>query len=209
MSLKLLKILEQSKIIWKCDENDKYHPLLTSGLHSNIYVNTTRLIESPVLTNMFLREYVTNSIIARLQNCDYLVGIESCGIPIAYMLPMIFPKLSVPRIIFVKKEGFYDSYWSDLNGKVIFVDDIVTTGGTLAKILATTRRSNIKVNGIFCLFNRSGQSFVFTKGKAIPIISCFDLKAESWHPSDCPLCEKGSKPISPKKHWSNIQKHDT
>jgi len=201
----LKKVLERAKILWKVDENSKYHPLLTSGLHSDLYLNTTKLLQSPGLTRMFLTEYVDDKIIDFLSECDYLVGIESGGIPIVYMMSMLFPKLSVPKVIFVPKRGFRESYWPDIDGKIVFVDDLITTGSTIAKLISTLpKKKSIRVKGIFTLFKRMTDDSILVKGHLIRIKSCLEVMGHEWVPSECPLCKAGSKPIRPKKEWNSV-----
>ena len=204
---KLFSILRQNHILWQTDKTQLYHPLLTSGLHSDLYINCCKLLESPNLTSMFLREFVTDSILSKLKDISVFIGVQSGGIPISYMLPMVFPQLSTSKFIFVVKSGFNDhSYWNpdELLSPIIIVDDLITTGSTIRTILSSASISD-KISAIFCLFNRSGLNFLEVDNREIPIIACVNIDAQKWEESECLLCKSGSIPIRPKLKWNLVE----
>ena len=202
---KILNLLLQTRVIWRVQVKDKpkYHPELTSGQHSDLYVNVPKLLESPNITRMFLESCVTQETIKKMSECEYIVGIESGGVPLAYVLPSIFPQLSTCKVLFIPKNYRKKAYWnfSNLNGKVFLVDDVVTTGSTIARVTEERRLRLKNVKGVFCLFNRSEDQTLFIRGWKLKVYPCLNVKPHTWSKFNCPLCKQGSKAVRPKQKW--------
>ena len=132
----LKKSLENAPIINKGKYQYIIHPL-TDGIPK---------IEPKLL------EEVTNkmsNIIKKYENIDKIVTIEAMGIPLASVLSL---KMNIPfsiirkrkygleNEIYVKQETGYSKSKLYLNGfkageKIIIVDDVLSTGGTLKSVL--------------------------------------------------------------------------
>ena len=89
--------------------------------------------------------------------------------------------------IFVIKRG-YDKLIFGKN--ILVVEDILTTGGTVKKVVKITRDFGVNVIGVGALFNRG---FVLSKdvGDILKVVSLMNLRFDSWDREVCPLCAKG------------------
>jgi orotate phosphoribosyltransferase len=88
---------------------------------------------------------------------------------------------------FVIKRG-YDKL---IRGKrVLVVEDVLTTGGTVAKVVAAARMSGCNIIGVGALVNRGG---VTEKDLGdVPVLhALLDMPMDSWAETDCPLCKNG------------------
>lgn len=75
-----------------------------------------------------------------------------------------------------------------LEGAGVFVvDDVLTTGGTIGKLVDACRQAGLRVEGILIGCNRSDIERVFD---GIPVWSLFTIKMEQYDPDKCPLCVK-------------------
>ncbi len=88
---------------------------------------------------------------------------------------------------FVIKHG-YDKF---IAGKrVLVVEDVMTTGGSVKKVIAATRAIGGTVVGLGVLCNRGGIT-AHDVGDIPRLFSLLDVKLEAWDPADCPLCKNG------------------
>jgi orotate phosphoribosyltransferase len=79
----------------------------------------------------------------------------------------------------------------DPGERVLIVEDVVTTGGSAAEVLALARTAHATVVGVACLVDRT------TTQPAFRLHSLVRIEARDWAPEDCPLCAAGEPLISP------------
>jgi adenine phosphoribosyltransferase len=155
----LKKSLEKSLVIKKGKYSYMVHPL-TDGI--------------PLVEPQLLREIV-NEMKHRVRlffPFDKILTIEAMGIPIASALSL---DLNIPFVIVRKrpykfideieinqKTGYSESKLF-INGlgtgdKIIIVDDIISTGGTLTSIISVLKKKNIEIMGIIVLFDKGDKA---------------------------------------------------
>jgi orotate phosphoribosyltransferase len=82
--------------------------------------------------------------------------------------------------------------------KVLVVEDVTTTGGSVRKVLNLVRQLGATPIAVAALVDRSGGTIEFD----IPFEKLMSLNLESYEPEKCPLCAKAvpiDKPGSSKK----------
>ena len=72
--------------------------------------------------------------------------------------------------------------------RVLLVDDILTTGGSIRETVAALERENVEIVGIGVLVDRSAGKVRFDPYPLVPLLS---LEIEAWDAADCPLCRAG------------------
>src|SRR3989338_3924826 len=74
--------------------------------------------------------------------------------------------------------------------KVLVVEDLTTTGGSVKKVVEAVRAAGSEVVGVVVLANRGG---VTAKDIGDPPVfeALVDVELESWEAADCELCKKG------------------
>jgi len=88
---------------------------------------------------------------------------------------------------FIIKRG-YDKL---IAGKrVLVVEDLLTTGGSVRKVVAAVRAVGGIVVGVGVLCNRGGVTPA-ALGDVPKLTALIDLEMEAWDEADCPLCKKG------------------
>lgn len=155
------------------------HFLLTSGRHSNRYIEKFRLLEQPQLTSRLCAE------IARRFADD---GIECVIGPVTGGIILAF---EVARHLGCR--AFYAERAKDGNGfelrrgftmrpgeKVLVVEDIVTTGGSVRQVVETVREAGAEVVGVALLVDRSGGNADFGAERVEPLLR---MNIQSW-PAD-------------------------
>ena len=162
----------------------KGHFLLTSGLHSPVYWEKFRVLQSPTYTEQLCRLISAHY---RKERVDVVAGPTTGGIIIAFE---VAKQLGV-RGIFAEKEGptdraFRRGFNVNPGERVLIVDDILTTGISIRQVIAAVNKlGGTTIIGIGVLVDRSEQKVDF----GVPLFSCLRSVTQTYKPEDCPLCQ--------------------
>ena len=165
------------------------HFLLASGRHSDQYLEKFDLLRQPSVASRVLAGLAES--LAHLK-IDLVVGPTTGGILLAFELAR---QLGLPAAYAERKsEGmagreFRRGTTFRPGAKVFVIDDILTTGGSIAETLNALAEYPVEVVGIAVLADRSGGSVRFGD---VPLMPLLTLNIESWPPDTCPLCTAGA-----------------
>jgi orotate phosphoribosyltransferase len=160
------------------------HFLLTSGLHSPIYWEKFRVLEQPRYTERLCRIIATHF---QDQNVQLVAGPTTGGVIISYEVAR---QLGL-RSIFAEREGdtrvFRRGFEIIPGERVLVVDDILTTGGSVREVISEVKRKGGQLVGVGVLVDRSEGAVDF----GAPLFSCHKTSVPTYRPEECPLCRKG------------------
>ncbi|MFC1897127.1 orotate phosphoribosyltransferase [Chloroflexota bacterium] len=167
------------------------HFLLASGLHSPVYWEKFRVLESPSYTEQLCHMIVNHF---QKQNIQVVAGPTTGGILLAFETAR---QLGV-RGIFAEKESateraFRRGFRINSGERVLIVDDILTTGSSIHQVIAAVTKQGGIVIGIGVLVDRSAQGVEF----GVPLFSCLRSITPTYTPQDCPLCAKNISLVKP------------
>jgi orotate phosphoribosyltransferase len=162
------------------------HYLLTSGLHSPVYWEKFRVLQSPVYTEQLCRMIAAKFMD---QNVEVVAGPTTGGIIIAYETAR---QLGV-RGIFAEKDesndraerAFRRGFMIKPGERVLIVDDILTTGGSVNQVISAVKQLGGNIIGIAVLVDRSTKGIDF----GVPFFSCLRASTVAYKPEDCPQCK--------------------
>lgn len=168
------------------------HVVYTSGKHGKSYVNKDAIYPHTELTaricEAMAKPFLPIEIDAVLAPA---IGGVILGHGVATALSRYHRKdiLSVyaeqtPEKGFVIKRG-YDALIR--NKKVLVVEDVLTTGGSVKKVIEVARSIPCEVVGVSALCNR-GNLTAELLGNIPRLQSLFHIQLEAWEASECPLC---------------------
>jgi len=160
------------------------HFKLTSGLHSGQYLEKFQVLQWPKYTELLCKE-----IAERFKNdsIQVVVGPVTGGIILAYE---VAKKLGVRGIFTEREEGkmaLRRGFKIGPGERVLIVEDIITTGGSVFEVLEALKPSGGNIIGVGLLADRSGGKIDFGVKKE----ALLTLKVENYQPEKCPLCAKG------------------
>jgi orotate phosphoribosyltransferase len=169
----------------------KGHFLLTSGLHSPVYWEKARVLQFPEYTEKLCGMIADHF---RKQDIGIVAGPTTTGIILAYEVAR---QLGV-RSIFAEKEDsgervFRRGFHLDPGERVLIVDDILTTGGSIREVMEAINKLKGSVAGIGVLVDRSTQKIDF----GVPLFSCHRTEVITYKPEECPLCSAGIPLVKP------------
>ena len=158
------------------------HFLLTSGRHSPVYWEKFKVLQFPHYTQQLCRLIADRF---RKQEIQVVAGPTTGGIILAFEVAR---QLGVRGIFAEKEKGkeraFRRGFSIDPSERVLIVDDILTTGGSIREVMAAVARLGGITIGIGVLVDRSEQNIEF----GVPLFSCLRVETVAYSPQDCPLC---------------------
>lgn len=158
------------------------HFLLSSGRHSDVYIEKFRLLEQPELTEQFAHALANHF---RISSPDLVVGPLTGGVLVAHEVgkdlgcPIAFPERLEGRMEW--RRGFA----IEPEQRVLICEDVITTGLSVGEVKAAVEREGGIVIGIGTLIQR-GEAHLSPSPYAV-----VKLALESYAPEDCPLCKQG------------------
>jgi orotate phosphoribosyltransferase len=89
-----------------------------------------------------------------------------------------------------KEQIFTRNYDKLVSGKkVLIVEDITTTGGSIIKVIKSVKEAGGMIAGIVVLANRDPDNINSTT-LGFPFEAIAEIKLYAWDEKDCPLCKK-------------------
>ena len=161
------------------------HFLLTSGLHSNVYIEKFRILEDPHSLDQMCDAMAD---IVQNKNVDLVLGAAIGGILIA---GGVGRKLGKKHIFSERISGKMElrrGFSISKGERIVIVDDIITTGGSIFELIRLAEDFEAQIIHVVNLVDRSPGGIVFE----YPSTALLNLPSESFEPNDCPLCKKGT-----------------
>jgi len=177
---------DYNKTFKKLGAVQKGHFVLTSGNHSDTYVQCARILENPKVTAKLSKELIKPWI---SQGIDVVVGPALGGIVLSYELarPLKAKAMYLERVDgkLALRRGFTVS----ADSKIIVAEDVITTGGSVKEVIDVLAQRGAQVLGIISLVDRRPEKSDQIFG--IRYNSVIQVNPPIYQPADCPLCKKG------------------
>ena len=157
------------------------HFLLSSGLHSDSYLEKFRIFEQPKIHETLITEILTHFDVS---NVETVLGPALGGVIMASEAARQIGS----RAVFSEKE---DSKLTLRRGfklsegeKILILDDIVTTGGSVKETIVIAEKAGAEIIGIGILADRSGGRADF----GYEHYALMNLDLPVYKPEECPMC---------------------
>ncbi|MDD3476436.1 MAG: orotate phosphoribosyltransferase [Sulfurimonas sp.] len=197
--------MDIKKIYMDSDALLEGHFKLSSGNHSQFYLQSAKVLEDPKTAKLLadaLAVQIKKSGLKIDTVCAPALGGLIAGFALATALDVrsIFAervdgKMSLRRGFEIKK-----------GERVLMCEDIITTGGSAMEAAAVVKSLGGEIVGVAALANRGfckrENSEITTKPNCklpqdIPFFALDDFTFEMYSPDECPLCKLGSQAIKP------------
>ena len=170
------------------------HFVLSSGLHSNKYIQCAKLLSFPN-TSKKICHSLGKKIKKKFKKIDLILSPAMGGIIIGYEIGRILNKETIfcERVNkkFVLRRGFKIKK----NSKVLIVEDVITTGKSSLECVNLIKKAKAKLVGFACIIDRSNKKNLKIKNK--PLISQLKIEADTFHRKKLPLSLKKIPVTSP------------
>lgn len=195
------------------------HFVGTSGRHMSLYVNKDALYPHTKETSRMGELFAEKN---KDLDIDVVVAPALGGIILSTWTAYHLSNLKKREILGVytektpdKNQIFTRGYDALVKGKnVLVIEDNVTTGGSVKKVVNSVREAGGNVVAVCVMFNRNLN--ITSETIEAPFSSLAVIEAESWEEKDCPLCKQnvpidtrvghGKKYLEAKEKLTNIPK---
>lgn len=166
------------------------HFRLTSGLHSDVYLQSALVLQYPehaaalgaALAAPF-KEVGAATVLAPA------IG----GILVAHEVARALGL----RCLFTERENgvmmLRRGFALQAGERCLVVEDVMTTGGSIQEVAECVERAGGVVVGVGSLIDRSGGAAQFT----VKRVALASIETKTWRPEACPLCTSGSQAVKP------------
>ncbi len=164
------------------------HFRLTSGRHSNQYMQCAQVLQYPHYTEQLCRHLADKF---ENEKAEVVIGPAMGGIIVSYEVAR---QLKVPGIFCERQDGemmLRRGFEIKPGQKVLVVEDVVTTGGSVDEVIKIVQDAGGVVAGVGVLVDRSNGKVDF--GVRKEAVLTMDIK--SWEAQECPLCAEGKIPV--------------
>ncbi|MDE6886938.1 MAG: orotate phosphoribosyltransferase [Helicobacteraceae bacterium] len=181
------------------------HFLLSSGNHSNYYLQSAKVLENPKLAEMLAKELAKQILDYALKVdcvCSPAIGGILAGYELARALGVRFIFTERVNGVMNLRRGFS----INKNENILICEDIVTTGGSAVESAECVKNLGANIVAFAALANRGFCKRVNSKLEQkieckipnnIPFFALEDFLFEMYNPNKCPMCSNGSTAIKP------------
>ncbi len=159
------------------------HFKLSSGRHSDTYVQCSSLLREPELA---VRAGEALAELAPLP-VDLVLSPAIGALLIGFTTALA---LGVP-MVFAEREGgalkLRRGFELPPGSRILLVEDVMTTGGSVLELARMVQQAGAEVAALACIVDRR------PAGAEAPyaVVSLTRLEADSWLAEECPLCDRG------------------
>lgn len=166
------------------------HFRLTSGRHSNRYMQCARLFEYPAESAQ-----ISAAIAAffKQDKIDFVIGPALGGVIMAYEVARA---LGVRNIFAERENGAMTlrrGFSVQSGDRALVVEDVVTTGGSVKEVIDLMQAKGVEIVGVGAVLDRSNGSVQF----GVPFKPLVTMEVLSWTAEECPLCQQGLPVVKP------------
>ncbi len=161
------------------------HFLLTSGRHSNRYLQCAKIFRNTRYSEELcaaLADYYRND------GVEVVIGPAMGAVQMAYEVSR---SLGCENFFAERENGAMTlrrGFAVQPGQKVLLVEDVITTGGSVREVMDLVKAAGGEVVGVGSIVDRTGGKIDF----GVPFHAVISLDVESWEADECPLCKAGA-----------------
>lgn len=178
---------EMLEIFERTESMLKGHFILTSGRHSDTYMQCAKLFVHPKES-----EKICSALAQKLKevHAETVASPAVGGIIMGYELAR---QLDCKNIFFERQDGVMTlrrGFSIQKGARVVVAEDVVTTGGSVKEVIAALQSAGANVVAVASIVDRSNGGIDF----GVPFHSLLSMNIRSYEPDACPLCKENKTP---------------
>lgn len=166
------------------------HFLLSSGLHSDIYLQSALVLQHPTHAEALCRDLAKPF---KGDGVQVVLAPAIGGILVAHEVARALGA----RCLFGEREDgvmrLRRGFGLDHGERCLVVEDVITTGGSTREVIKVVEDAKGTLVGVGALIDRSGGTATFPVKKA----ALATLTVPTYKPENCPLCKAGTPAVKP------------
>jgi len=166
------------------------HFLLSSGLHSDVYLQSAVVLQHPAHAETLCRELATPF---KGDGVQVVLAPAIGGILVAHEVAR---DLHARGLFAEREDGMMRlrrGFAIQPGERCLVVEDVVTTGGSTREVIKVVEDAKGTLVGVGTLIDRGGGTATFPAKKA----ALATLSVPTYKPEDCPLCKTGTAAVKP------------
>ena len=187
----MLSLKDSLVVLKKTNALLEGHFILSSGLHSPMYVQCAKLLSHPSLASKICVS-LSKKIKKEIKNFDLILSPAMGGIIVGYEIGRLLNKETIFCERVSGKFSLRRGFNIKKNSKVLIVEDVITTGKSSLECVKLIKKYNAKLAGFACIIDRSDKKSLKIKKK---IISQVKIKIPTFKKKNLPISLK-NLPIS-------------
>ncbi|MBZ4644319.1 MAG: orotate phosphoribosyltransferase [Deferribacteres bacterium] len=168
----------------------KGHFLLSSGLHSDTYLQSALVMQYPVIA-----EEIISELVKKLYDVQFTTVVSPAigGIRFGYELARLLKKKAIFTERVDGKMTLRRGFQLSEGELVLIAEDVVTTGKSTKECIDAVLQTGAKVVAVTSLIDRSGGQAKFD----YPFYPLIRLEVKTYSPEECPLCKQNIELVKP------------
>ncbi len=167
------------------------HFVLTSGLHSDTYMQCAKLFEHGKIAEELCAAAAEK---VKKYNADVVVSPAVGAIIFGYELSK---QLDIPNMFAEReKDGNFAlrrGFELKAGARVVIAENVVTTGGSVKEVIELVKRLGGEVVAVVEVVDRSGGKVDF----GVPNESLLTIDVKTYDKDECPMCKAGTPAVKP------------
>lgn len=181
---RVLEIFRQADVL------KEGHFLLTSGRHSDKYLQCACIFRHAPYS-----EELCAALAGQFggQKIDLVVGPAMGAVQMAYEVSR---QIGCENFFAERENGkmtLRRGFAIQPGQRVLVVEDVVTTGGSVREVMDIVRQAGGEVAGVGAIVDRTGGQIDF----GVPFRAVISMEVKSWEADECPICKTGTPLVKP------------
>lgn len=161
------------------------HFKLSSGLHSDKYLQCAQVLQHPVHAQKLAQGLAEKLADVEI---DVVVGPAMGGITLSYAVGLALEKKTIFTERVDGEMTLRRGFRLEPGDKVLVIDDVLTTGTSVEEVIEVIEDNNAQLAAVGVLVDRSDDVDF-----GVPTESMLKVDVEAYEPEKCPMCEAGKK----------------
>ncbi len=166
------------------------HFLLSSGLHSPQYFQCAKVLQYPHYAELLCGEIAEHF---ADEDVDVIIAPAIGGIVVAQEVGRQLCRRSIWAEREQDKMSLRRGFELQPGERVLVVEDVVTTGGSVREVMALASDAGCEIVGVGAIVDRSGGKTTFD----VDLFAVVRLEVVTYPPENCPLCKRGLPLVKP------------
>ena len=166
------------------------HFILSSGLHSDRYIQCALVLQHPKVAEQLCSELADK---LRDLGASVVAAPALGGVIVAHEVARA---LGVRAVFTERQDGAMTlrrGFSFAPKETIVVVEDVITTGGSTRETMRCVEQAGGKVVGVGVLIDRSGGTADLSINKSTLVV----LKVGNYNPAECQLCKSGIPAVKP------------
>ena len=179
----MLSLKNSLEVLRKTNALLEGHFILSSGLHSPMYIQCAKLLSHPRFSKNLCKS-LSKKIKRKFKKIDLILSPAMGGIIIGYEIGRLLNKETIFAERVKGKFSLRRGFTIKKNSKVLIIEDVITTGKSSLECVKLIKNYKAKLLGFATIINRSNKKTLKIKGKKI--VSQISIKVPTFKKNNLP-----------------------